>query len=106
MLKRSSLRDSLVYLNKYHAKQYGDVDLMVVGSETAEQFDRWLAAHDAEVAAKAVSDLAEQLVEREMPEQGAHINTTSYREGLIDGVNRAVIAAQRRAAEIRGWESK
>ena len=84
----------------YSGENY-DGSLRASERQLRAEFAAALAAHDAEVAAKAVSDLAEQLVERVMPEQGAHINTTSYREGLIDGVNRAVIAAQRRAAEYR-----
>ena len=41
------VRDSLVYLNKYYARQRADVDvdLLVVESETAAQFDRWLAEY-------------------------------------------------------------
>lgn len=47
------VRDSLVYLNKNHAEQYGDVDLLVVGSETAAQFDRMIAELERKAADKA-----------------------------------------------------
>ena len=47
------VRDSLVYLNKYHAKSFGDVDLMVVGSETASQFDRMIAEVERAAAEEA-----------------------------------------------------
>ncbi len=47
------VRDSLVYLNKYHAKHHGDVDLLVVGSETAAQFDRMIAEVERAAAEKA-----------------------------------------------------
>lgn len=55
------VRDSLVYLNKYHAKQYGDVDLLVVGSETAGQFDRMIAKVERAAAEKALTDAADEL---------------------------------------------
>lgn len=52
------VRDSLVYLNKYHAKHHGDVDLMVVGSETAAQFDRMIAEVEHAAAEKALLEAA------------------------------------------------
>ena len=70
------------------------------------EFDRMIAEVEHAAAAKALDEFENELVTREMPEAGAHINMTPYREGKIDGVNRAAIAAARRAAEIRGWESK
>lgn len=47
------VRDSLVFLNKHYAKQHGDVDLLVVGSETAAQFDRMIAEVERAAAEKA-----------------------------------------------------
>ena len=39
-----SVRESIAYLAKYHAKgQHCDADLVVVESEVQGQFDRWLA---------------------------------------------------------------
>ena len=55
-------------------------------------------------AARALREFAQHLIESVMPEHGSHINMTQYREGLVDGVNRAVTAAGRRAAEIRDKE--
>lgn len=52
------VRDSLVYLNKQHAKQYGDVDLLVVGSETAAQFDRMIAEVERKAAEKALAEVS------------------------------------------------
>src|SRR5690606_13958984 len=67
------VRDSLVYLNKYHAKQYGDVDLMVVGSETAGQFDRWLA------------DVRRQAAEEAWDEGYREANEDLWRDGGSEG---------------------
>ena len=65
-----------------------------------------LRAIEREAAAKALAEFAVEIERCDMPERGVHINMTQYREGLIDGVSRAMRAASRRAAEIRGWESK
>ena len=70
------------------------------------QYDRMIAAIEREAAAKALAEFAVEIERCDMPERGVHINMTQYREGLIDGVSRAMRAASRRAAEIRGWESK
>ena len=56
---------------------------------SADVVDRWLAA----VIDRAKREEREQLRDRvaaQMPEHGRHINMTAYREGLIDGVNRAL----------------
>ena len=65
------------------------------------KFDAWLAAIEREAAAKALAEFAVEIELCDMPERGVHINMTQYREGLIDGVSRAMRAASRRAAEIR-----
>lgn len=66
-----------------------------------EAFDRMIAEVERAAAARALREFAQHLIESVMPEHGSHINMTPYREGLVDGVNRAVTAAGRRAAEIR-----
>ena len=63
-----------------------------------------LAEVERAAAARALREFAQHLIESVMPEHGSHINMTPYREGLVDGVNRAVTAAGRRAAEIREKE--
>ena len=65
------------------------------------EFDRMIAEVERAAAARALEEFAQHLIESVMPEHGSHINMTPYREGLVDGVNRAVAAAGRRAAEIR-----
>ena len=65
------------------------------------EFDRMIAEVERAAAARALREFAQHLIESVMPEHGSHINMTPYREGLVDGVNRAVTAAGRRAAEIR-----
>ena len=65
------------------------------------EFDRMIAEVEREAAEKALTEFAAELGSREMPESGIHINMTKYREGLIDGVNRAVRAASRRAEAYR-----
>ena len=64
-----------------------------------------LRAVERAAAARALREFAQHLIESVMPEHGSHINMTQYREGLVDGVNRAVTAAGRRAAEIREGEN-
>ena len=49
------IRAVLVYLSKYKARDQGDVDLVVVESETIEQFERMIAG----VRAKAWEEGAE-----------------------------------------------
>ena len=68
------------------------------------QWDVWLAEVERAAAARALREFAQHLIESVMPEHGSHINMTQYREGLVDGVNRAVTAAGRRAAEYRKAE--
>lgn len=63
-----------------------------------------LAEVRRQAAEEALLALANELSNREMPESGSHINMTSYREGLIDGVNRAVRTTERRAAEYKKAE--
>lgn len=53
--------DSIVYLNKYHAKQHGEVDLMVVGSETAAQFRRMIASVEREAAARELAHVRREI---------------------------------------------
>ena len=65
------------------------------------EFDRMIAEVERAAAAKALDEFENELVTREMPEAGAHISMTPYREGKIDGVNRAAIAAARRAEAYR-----
>ena len=69
------------------------------------EFDRMIAEVERAAAARALREFAQHLIESVMPEHGSHINMTPYRDGLVDGVNRAVIAADRRAAEIREGKS-
>ena len=71
-----------------------------------ESFQRWLAEVERAAAAEALDKFGRELVDREMPEAGPHMNMTQYREGLIDGVSRAMRAASRRAAEIREEKSE
>lgn len=56
------VRGSLVFLNKHYAEQCADVDvdLLVVESETAAQFDRWLAEVERAAAAR-VTPTREQI---------------------------------------------
>ena len=68
--------------------------LLSEGAPSEQQVER-------AAAARALREFAQHLIESVMPEHGSHINMTPYREGLVDGVNRAVTAAGRRAAEIR-----
>ena len=69
------------------------------------EFDRMIVEVERAAAARALREFAQHLIESVMPEHGSHINMTPYREGLVDGVNRAVTAAGRRAAEIREGEN-
>ena len=69
--------------------------------EAYAEFDRMIAEVERAAAAKALDEFENELVTRERPEAGAHINMTPYREGKIDGVNRAAIAAARRAEAYR-----
>ena len=70
-------------------------------AESAAEYRRMIAEVEHAAAAKALDEFENELVTREMPEAGAHINMTPYREGKIDGVNRAAIAAARRAEAYR-----
>ena len=70
-------------------------------AESIAEFDRMIVEVERAAAARALREFAQHLIESVMPEHGSHINMTPYREGLVDGVNRAVTAAGRRAAEIR-----
>ena len=60
-----------------------------------------LAEVRRQAAEEALAEFAVEIERCDMPERGVHINMTQYREGLIDGVSRAMRAAARRAAEIR-----
>ena len=75
-------------------------------AESIAEFDRMIAEVEHAAAAKALDEFENELVTREMPEAGAHINMTPYREGKIDGVNRAAIAAARRAEAYRREETE
>ena len=76
-------------------------DEYAAGNIHAEaEFDRMIAEVERAAAARALREFAQHLIESVMPEHGSHINMTQYREGLVDGVNRAVTAAGRRAAEL------
>lgn len=83
------VRDSLVYLNKYYAKQYGDVDLLVVGSETAAQFDRWLAEVEREAAARALEEAARSWL------QGEWANTPQRADRIADRMAASQYAGDR-----------
>lgn len=48
-----SVREGLVALARSDAARHGDVDLDVVASEVAGQFDRWLAEVERAAAEKA-----------------------------------------------------
>lgn len=52
------VRGSLVFLNKHFAEQHADVDvdLLVVESETAAQFDRMIAEVERAAAARALEE--------------------------------------------------
>ena len=93
------VRDSLVYLNKNHAKQYGDVDLMVVGSETAAQFDRMIASVERAAAARALEEAADEIfVQHSEPD-------TDKRMAFNRGADAVYDALRARAAEIREGKS-
>ena len=77
-----------------HPETYGPCDCF-------QELVRELAEVERAAAARALREFAQHLIESAMPEHGSHINMTPYREGLVDGVNRAVAAAGRRAAEYR-----
>lgn len=47
------IRAVLVYLSKYKARDQGDVDLVVVESETIAQYDRMIAEAERAAAEKA-----------------------------------------------------
>ena len=84
------VRDSLVHLNKYYAEQYGDVDLLVVESETAAQFDRWLAEVERAAAEKALEEAAdawhaEHSGTRPVPYNWLRARAAEIREGKNDG---------------------
>lgn len=64
-------------------------------NEAQEAAVGWLAEVERAEAEKALESFAEHLLTSTMPEYGPGINVTPYRDGLIDGVNRAVIAASR-----------
>jgi N-formylglutamate amidohydrolase len=49
----------------------------------------------APLIARATADAIADKIEQSMPESGTHINTTQYREGLIDGMNRVLISLRR-----------
>ena len=57
------VRGSLVFLNKHYAEQCADVDvdLLVVESETAAQFDRWLVEVERAAAARALDEAAYEI---------------------------------------------
>lgn len=56
-----------------------------------EEFDRWLAEYTREVAATERQRIA-QLVERQRPEMGMHINVSEYRRGKDDALVIALVA--------------
>lgn len=58
-----------------------------------KSFKRWLAEDERAAAEKILKSFAEHLLTTTMPTTG--INMTQYREGLMDGVHLAVIAASR-----------
>jgi len=45
------------------SRTVSDPDILVIKAECGAQFDRWLDAHDREVAAKALEDAADHLEE-------------------------------------------
>lgn len=69
--------------------------------EAYAEYDRMIAEVRREAAAEALEKFGRELIDREIPEAGPHINMTPYREGKIDGVNRAAIAASRSAEAYR-----
>ena len=88
----NEVRGSLVFLNKHYAEQRADVDvdLLVVESETAAQFDRMIA------------EVRRQAAEEALLKAAASFEATDHAWGKL-----AMIEHLRaRTAEIRGWESK
>lgn len=94
------VRDSLVYLNKYHAKQYGDVDLLVVGSETAAQFDRMISEVERKAAEKALTKFADLLG------VNAGDEDSEWWQGYRQGQRNALRMATKAAAAYRREETE
>ena len=60
------------------------------------RFDRWLAAHDAEIRTAALEEAA-VIADRRRPEIGSHINGSPYRSGKYDAA--VLVAVAIRAAK-------
>lgn len=71
------------YLSEYHGGR--DTDLNAI--EAAEHIVSKLA--EPHIRAKVAQEILERL-----PETGPHINMTQYREGTLDGMNRAARIAK------------
>lgn len=93
----SEYTPGLAAIREHYVWMHGDPSK----GDAGERFDREIAEVERAAAARALREFAQHLIKSVMPEHGSHINMTPYREGLVDGVNRAVAAAGRRAAEIR-----
>ena len=78
------VRGSLVFLNKHFAEQHADVDvdLLVVESETAAQFDRWLVEVEHAAAAKARGEALIEAVQAHRNLHRAYASTSVCRGGI------------------------
>lgn len=78
------VRGSLVFLNKHYAEQRADVDvdLLVVESETAAQFDRWLAEVERAAAARARGEALIEVVQAHRDLHKTYGSTVACRGGI------------------------
>ena len=75
----------------------------VCGKDFGDEFDRWLDATIRQAKAEALREAAGE-IEAQGPEMGRDINISPYREGLSDGVQRAVRVTLARASRIEAGE--
>lgn len=95
---RNEILTALVHYRasgKGHPAHIGELAGRDEVHEYLEESLRGLLELERAAAEKAIRSFAEHLLTHVMPEHGIHVNMTQYREGLVDGVNRAVIAASR-----------
>ena len=71
--------------------------------ESGEAFDRWLAAHDREVAAQVLRDAADAIESEYDKRAVVNIDAAyQYNSGVLDGLDLAERVVRARADEIEG----
>ena len=106
------VRDAYVVGMEHDCYYEGDVKLTPDGVYEANRFNAWLAAHDAEVAARQIDApsvreaIGEVLADMEATAEGTHIaSSLALLQEITDAAIRAAVSPPSRTAKRTGYET-